>query len=309
MMLEVSLAALVFLALAACAVVRPPRAPEEALLEETLALVRDVKEFGRSLGIEPSEALSTGGREGRVRSMLWLWLQRRGTLAVEAPIDVRLGIRFSAAKEELPLERLYNAGDYSVYFRQGNQFGDRDSVTTIDFARQPLVSRVKTVLHEDLHDEKNFDLPWEIEESIVTPLGLLAARKYFEKKGDRDAAAQIEREIEAERAVSRQLAALVAEALAIFQAGEGEAGRRKVLRRVAAYADYYRYYRHQLDGQEELLALEAKLSHDLAYYRYFDRVVSLYERTKDLRRLITDLKRIPKSATFSEVESFLRDLG
>lgn len=39
--------------------------------------------------------------------------------------------------------------------------------------------RVKVILHEDLHGDKNFALSWEVEESIVTPLGSLAAVEFL----------------------------------------------------------------------------------------------------------------------------------
>jgi len=41
------------------------------------------------------------------------------------------------------------------------------------------VRRVMVVLHEDLHGDANFALPWEIEEGLVTPLGYLAAAAFF----------------------------------------------------------------------------------------------------------------------------------
>ena len=44
-------------------------------------------------------------------------------------------------------------------------------------------------------------------------------------------------------------------------------------------------------------ALEAKISHDLAYYKYYDRIVSLYENRGELRTLIRDLKKVRQGMT------------
>ena len=49
---------------------------------------------------------------------------------------------------------------------------------------EPIVRRVKVILHEDLHGDVNFALPWEIEEGIVTPLGSFAAVEYFRWKNE-----------------------------------------------------------------------------------------------------------------------------
>ncbi len=85
--------------------------------------------------------------------MLWLWMQRAGTLALHRPIDIRTAIGFSAEKERLKVEQVYRVDGYSVYYRQGNEFADSRSVATIGFAAQPIVRRVMVVLHEDLHGD------------------------------------------------------------------------------------------------------------------------------------------------------------
>ena len=186
-------------------------------LRETLVLIEEVKAFGRTLGVEPSEALSQSSREKPARSMLWLWLQRLGTIALRTSLDVRLEIQFSATKEELPLEYLYLSGSYSAYFRQGNQFGDPRSVATIDFARDSMLIKVKTVLHEDMHDDRNFDLPWEDEESIITPLGALAALEFFKQKNDQANTKRALEGIEEERTLSRELVAIARTADQLFR--------------------------------------------------------------------------------------------
>ena len=55
--------------------------------------------------------------------------------------------------------------------------------------------------------------------------------------------------------------------------------------------------------------LEAKLSHDLAYYRFFDRIAALAELAPTLKLLIDDLKTLPPDATADLTEKFLVDLN
>ena len=122
--------------------------------------------------------------------MLWLWMQRAGTLALRAPVDIRMAIGFSTAKEDLKLEQVYRWTD-SVYYRQGNEFADSRSVATAGFAGEGTLRRVKVILHEDLHGDHNFALPWEVEESIVTPLGSLAGGIFQEQGRSRTLKASV----------------------------------------------------------------------------------------------------------------------
>lgn len=103
-------------------------------LAENARLVEEVKAFGKTLGIEPTDALSRTTQERQALSMLWLWMQRVGTLALHVPVDIRMAIGFASAKEELELEQVYKVEGYSVYYRQGNEFADSRSVATVGFA-------------------------------------------------------------------------------------------------------------------------------------------------------------------------------
>ena len=302
------LAFLLLFGLFSCSFTQVKGDDEEKLFRETLLLVQEVKKFGRTLGIEPTEALGQSAREKPAHSMVWLWLQRFGTIALRTPVDIRLGISFSAAKEELPLERLYNISGYSVYFRQGNQFADARSVTTTDFAREPPLARVKTILHEDLHDDRNFKLPWESEESIVTPVGALAALEFFKSNEDRANADKARAEIERERTLSRELNSLAQETEKAFAMEPFDAARKRVIAQIRSYPTYARWFKVQLGEQDSDVALEAKMSHDLAYYRYYDRIVSLYEKTGDLKQLIQELKGIPQESTVRTFEGYLEEL-
>ena len=301
-------AVFVVFSLASCAVVEPPRIGDADRLRHVAALVAEVKDFGKTLGIEPTDALVQTTEERPALSMLWFWLQRMGTLALHAPIDVRLAVGFSTVKERLSLERVYHVDGYSVYYRQGNEFAAGRAVATVGFADEALGRRVNVIFHEDLHGDANFALPWEIEEAVVTPLGSLAAIKFFAHKGDGENLQRARASVEEERQLCRELNGLVKQAERVFASGPLEEARARILALMAEYPTYERHFRRQIKDQNALTVLEAKLSHDLAYFRYFDAVVALSEKAPDLRTLITDLKRVPRTADAAGLEAYLGEL-
>ena len=278
-------------------------------LKETANLIDEVKAFGKTIGIEPTPALSRTSEEGPALSMLWLWLQRAGTLALRAPLDIRLAIGFRTEKERLRIEQVYRVDGYSVYYRQGNEFADSRSVATIGFAAEPVVRRVMVVLHEDLHGDANFSLPWEMEEAIVTPLGSLAALAYFRQKNDEPSWKNALAAVAEERKLSRELNALTAEAELIFATLPVDDAKQQILAEMSRYPTYRRQFERQIRGQHPPTVLEAKLSHDLAYYRFFDRIAEISELAPDLKALIDDLKKLPSDATPELTEKFLQRLN
>lgn len=280
-----------------------------ARLRQTAGLIEEVKTFGGSLGIEPTEALSRTTREAPALSMLWLWMQREGTLALAAPVDIRLAIGYGAEMERLKIEHVYRVDHYSVYYRQGNEFADARSVATVGFTEEPIVRRVKVILHEDLHGDVNFALPWEIEEAIVTPLGSLATVEYFRWKGDEKNLQNAAASVGEERQVSRELNALVARAEIIFARETVETAKERILALLAEFPVYQKQFERQVRGQHAPTALEAKLSHDLAYYRYFDFIAGLSEKAPSLKALIEDLKGLPHDATPMVADKFLQKLN
>lgn len=302
-------ATLSWLFLSSCASVRPSTTDTAARLTETVNLVEDVKAFGKTLGIEPTPALSRSTQDGAALSMLWLWMQHSGTLALRAPVDIRLAIGFDTEKERLKIEQVYRVDGYSVYYRQGNEFADSRSVATIGFAAEPVVRRVMVILHEDLHGDANFALSWEIEESIVTPLGWLAAAAYFQQKGDEPNWHNALTAFAEEREISRELSALTAEAEQRFATLPVDDAKQKILQEMLLYPTYRRQFERQIRGQHPATALEAKLSHDLAYYRFFDRIGALFESAPDLKTLIGDLKALPADAQVEDAEKFLQELN
>jgi hypothetical protein len=305
--LAVAISAGVFIS--ACARLASIGTDDTVQLTHTATLIDEVKSFGKSLGIEPTPALSRTTQHGQALSMLWLWMQHAGTLALDNPIDIRLAIGFSTEKERLKLEQVYRVDGYSVYYRQGNEFSDSRSVATIGFAAEPLLRRVMVVLHEDLHGDANFALPWEIEESLVTPLGYLATVAFFQQKNDPAAATHAVAYLNEERQISRELNRLVAEAIPVLKTFPIDRAKQEILQEISHYPNYQRRFERQIFGQHPPTVLEAKLSHDLAYYRYFDRIAILAEQAPDLKTLIHDLKRLAPDATLQSTEKYLAELS
>lgn len=279
-----------------------------ARLDQTAALIHDVKSFGRTLGIEPTEALTRTAREGPALSMLWLWMQREGTLALEGPMDIRTAIGYRAESERVRVEQVYRVDGYSVYYRQGSEFADPRSLATAGFAGESLARRVKVILHEDLHGDVNFALPWEIEEALVTPLGSLAAVEWFRRKGEERTLRSAVGSLNDERQISRELTELVVRARKILIKEPVDVAKEQVLSLLAEYPAYQKQFLRQVSGQHAATALEAKLSHDMAYYRYFDAIAALADLAPDLKTLIGDLKEIPRESSHAGVDEFLRRL-
>ncbi len=293
--------------LASCSTVS--HSDEADRLRRAAGLIEEVKAFGKTLGIEPTEALRRTAHQEPALSMLWLWMQREGTVALNAPVDIRLAIGFNVEQEAPKLEQVYRVDGYSVYYRQGNEFADPRAVATVGFAEEPLVRRVKVILHEDLHGDVNFALPWEVEEAIVTPLGTLAAVEYFRHKRDSKNLAVALRSLEEERAVSRELESLVAEAEKIFAAENTAEAKEKILAALAHFPNYGRRFESQTQGQHAATVLEAKLSHDLAYYRFYDAIVALAGSAPNLAALIDELKHLPESSTVATTAIYLQRLS
>jgi hypothetical protein len=230
-------------------------------------------------------------------------------LAVSVSIDIRMAVGFDAAKEQLPLEQVYRVDGYSVYYRQGNEYADSRSAATPSFAAQGIVRQVNVILHEDLHGDVNFDLPWDIEEAVVTPLGSLAAVEYFKRKDDVENLQRAQAAVNEGRQISRELRELVRQAEKIFQEIAIDAAKQKILGLLSGYPAYQSMFQRQIAGQHPPTVLEAKLSHDLAYFRYFDAIVTLVEKPVALKVLIAELKKLPRDSTPESADKFLQNLS
>jgi len=283
--------------------------PPPGALHETVRLSEEVKAFGKTIGIEPTEALSRTMAEAPALSLLWLWLQRAGTLALRTPIDLRVAVGLAGVKEQARVEQVYRVDGFSIYYRQGNEFADPRALASAGFAAEGAVRRVNVILHEDLHGDKNFDLPWEVEEGIVTPLGALATVEFFRRKGDQENSAKARTALTEERQMARELSALLARAELIFSAFPREEAQQKVFALMADYPAYRRRFQRQIQGQHPGMVLEAKLSHDAAYFRYFERIAALGETSADLAALIAELKRLPAETTIEQAEKRLDELA
>jgi len=296
---------LLLLSLNACSLVERPGLLDVEGLRETADLIQDVKAFGRTLGIEPTDALSRTTGERRALSILWLWMQRAGTLARNRAVDIRMAVGLSSITERTKIEQVYRVEGYSVYYRQGNEFADSRSAVTPSFAAEGIVRRVNVILHEDLHGDVNFDLPWDIEEGVVTPLGSLAAVQYFKHHGDAENLKRAQMALNEGRQISRELLKLAKEAEKIFKNTPVEDAKEKVLALLSSYPAYQSMFQRQIAGQHPATVLEAKLSHDLAYFRYFEAIVTLAEKPLALDVLIAELKKLPRDATPEITDRFL----
>ena len=291
-----------------CALVERRGGDEKARLGETGALVAEVKAFGQTLGIKPTEALSRTTADAKAPSMLWFWFQKSGTLALRGPMDIRMAVGFGAARDKIPVEQVYRVDGYSVYYRQGNEYADPRAAATPSFAAQGIVRRVTVILHEDLHGDANFALAWDIEEAVVTPLGSLAAAAYFKSRGDTANWQRAQAALDEGRQVSRDLMRIVPEAERIFAGFPLDEAKQRILDLLSGYPVYRRVFDRQVAGQHPPTVLEAKLSHDLAYFRYFDAIVAISERAPSLKALIEDLQSLPRDATLDATEKLLQEL-
>jgi hypothetical protein len=87
-----------------------------------------------------------------------------------------------------------------------------------------------------------------------------------------------------------------------------EEAKTKILDLLPSYPVYNRQFQRQIAGQHPPTVLEAKLSHDLAYYRYFDQIAALSEKVGDLGTLIADLKKLPRDTSQDGLQAYLQRL-
>ena len=283
---------------------------DEKLLRETAELSQKVKEFGKTLGIEPSDALTKTTLEAPHQTWISINAQKRGTLALQESVDIEFWLYFTESPRKIIQDwYLYNK-NYSVYTRLGEQLADKASTITPDFARETLTRKVDVILHEDLHMNTKHLLGTINREAIVTPLATLAALNYFENTGDHANYTRTKTLIQRYRAISRELNDFVKNVLDIFLHAPKENWYEKISEIAPDYPNYITEFRNigdSLDPESpEEDRLEAKISHDYLYYKYFDRVVSLYEKCGDLKWLIADLKKSPTDA--SALETYLSEL-
>lgn len=286
-------------------------AGSEKLLDEAVARAAAVKAFGETIGIEPTDALRESTRAVPGASRLWIWVQKKGTLALRRPIDFVLQLGFRREKAEVPLDSVrhwHEMGGYSYYWRHSSEFESEEdaSAITVEFASEPVRRQVEVVLHEDLHANYPFKgWPFRINEGIVTPIADLAALAFFRARRDRAMVEAAEAHIEEQRKLSRELNRLANTIGGLFAAGPLAQARRQALRAVEQAPAYSRFFDYHVEDQSPMVLLEAKVSHDYAYYGLYAPVVDFYERNGSrIEKLIEVFKSAPSGGT--ELESFLR---
>jgi hypothetical protein len=114
--------------------------------------------------------------------------------------------------------------------------------------------------------------------------------------------------LEEERQYARELNALVAEAEKLFKTVAIEEAKTQILNLIPSYPVYHRQFQRQISGQHPPTVLAAKLSHDLAYYRYFDQIAALSEKVADLGILIDDFKKLPHDTSQDRMQAYLQRL-
>ena len=267
---------------------------DEEILKETVLLSRTVKEFEKTLGIEPGEALSQSTLEKPASSLTWIWIQETGATALTKPFRAVVYIKFSVPKERVPIDwiNIGSGASLSYYFRQENIFSHPAAVITIDFAKMPLSQKVDIIIHEDLHLN---DFAGAGQDALVTPLADIAAVKYFEAAGDVQNIKEAHTMIARRQGVSKELTALAKEVEKIFSDPNlsDDEKRQKALDLIFTYPEYAAMFKYQTQDQSAQDALEAKISHDLGYYGCYDWVLRHYEETGDFKVLFEEIKKIP----------------
>lgn len=279
---------------------------KEDILREAVALSREVKEFGKTIGIEPSDILTKSTLESKPQSWIALYMQKRGTLAVDGWFDANIMLISSILLKNMRLEKLYYDGNFSVYLRRGEELSDNHSVITPDFARESTSRKVEVIFHEDLHVLLNLG---NNEEAMVTPLAYLAAQEFFLARGDLQNYENNLSNIQYLRRVSKELLSFVNEVFNIFETVSAENQHDKIMEILESYPVYKnKFKQYEADLQDTKQILEAKISHDLIYYKCFDRIIalSLAGRAPDLKTLIEDFKKAP--AENPAFETYLAEL-
>lgn len=284
---------------------------DDELLAETVELSKQVKGFGRILGIEPTEALSKSAKESKSFSLLVIHIQKRGTIGLEDFEQFVLG--FELDKNEMPISQYYlRSQNYSVFIRQVTEFagGNNVAVITVGFAEESLIRKAMAILHEDLHENIHADYTSrenKVAETLVTPLGFLAALKFFEYTDDKPSAAETIRLIDYYRQLSIELNLLEKDIKNLPQYGLGSDICQEIHDAlINKYPIYKSHLLNVLRPYESCIAEEAVVTSDLMYWKYFDKVIGFYEKTRDVKTLIEDFKSAPSDK--ESLEKYLDEL-
>ncbi len=278
---------------------------DEEALNETILLSKKVKEFGKSLGIEPSEALTKSALTEPHRSFFRVYIQGKRKIKSLSAFT----INFSVPCGNIPLKGFNNyAEEYSIFVRCIDEYAGNDATITPAFAKGSILRKVEVLLHEDLHANTRQLYPTDYAESIITPIAYLAALKYFESIGDAASQKIAVKYIDYYRTISKELLSL-ADELRDLYARTTEDDNAVTLNALNLLDDYPTYKKMLVGSLLEFYfdaAFEAKISHDLNYYKDFEKIILLSEKANNLKVLIEDIKQAPNDD--DAVQKYLEQL-
>lgn len=184
--------------------------------------------------------------------------------------------------------------ELSIYYRKLQELAFEDVVITPRFARETRVEKVQTIIHEDLHfnDEETAG---HNAEAFVTPLGYLAALEFFKMKGNMRAIQLTQLKINYYRQLSQVITMFAQTLKRLFKTFPlREAYYRASYCMPPLYKNYSRGRRRK---QRWGNPLEAIVSHDFLYWKYFNDVVGLSEKVNDFKTLFEIIKNVPEDRT------------
>jgi len=278
---------------------------DDRLLEETVALSKEVKEFGKTLGIDRSPALTKSVLNAVPLSSITIYIQ--SVYFISKPSVA--WIYFTKPCAALGIKSMSGyTKEYSVYFRCVDEYADSSAIITPDFAKSSLERRVEVFLHEDLHTNTEQLYGGDYSESLVTPLAMIAALEYFKNKGDETAKNKIADYIKGWRVISLELNSLVKEINELYSAEPHDDLLSQKAQNILAnkYPNFYRRLAQILKNQYFATGFNAAISGEFMYYKDFDRVISLYEKAGNAKALIEDIKNAP--AGKEDLEKYLEEL-
>lgn len=265
---------------------------EENLLKETLALSFKIKEFERTIGMEPSEIFTKTSNDAAPTSFLRVWVKNFYTTPFDEGLIMLISVRFKSSADKIPeLDvNLYGKQSrlHSYYFRIIDAVADPSMVITVNFAKYSVLKKARIIIHEDLHLNDAIHSG----EKFVTPLGDIAALTFFKNQGDDENVSEMQKKITELRQYSKEINTIVKELQKLYK-GDVPFDKKQIeaLKIVNSYLMYSKFYNEQMSGQDKVHGLEAKFHHDFEYYRYYDDVWNLYEKNgQDLKSLVAELR-------------------
>jgi hypothetical protein len=282
----------------------------EKALKRAEYLSTEVKEFEKTLGIMPSTVLSKTTLQKRPRGRIWVYMQKQGLVSPvlsgfkgfnlppgERDLSSDIQHYIKKMQEEFP--------DLDIYVRGGFIYAT-SSIITRGFANDSKANQVADVVHEDLHDNFHF-VHNNVEEAITTAFAFIVAKSFFTKTGNEVAVANINKTI-SNRCVAlskslRHTTELVNDLFVKFE----NFGYKNIRKRIHAYIlkhePLYEWeFRHRRADNPQ--ALEALISHDLAYFGYCDKTLEVITKF-GLENALMLFKTLPTDIMFPEYIEWL----